>query len=133
MAPDFKSGILAKGIRFDSVRTPPKTIAASAAPQDAKAGRHRTVSTSAMRSDHSALRTSLLPALLDVKLRNQDEADRRTVRFFEIGPVYLPQADDELPVEQLCLSVLDDGVPGVQETNPPTHVEGIRQPPVPQK
>ncbi len=63
----------------------------------------------AMRSDHAALRVSLLPGLLEVKLRNQNEAGREGIRVFQSGVVYLPRGETELPDERLVLGLLDDG------------------------
>ena len=63
----------------------------------------------AMRSEHAALRVSLLPGLLEVKLRNQNEAGREGIRIFQSGVVYLARGETELPDERLVLGLLDDG------------------------
>jgi len=71
-----------------------------------------------LRSDHAALRNSLLPSLLAVRKTNQDSRATRgkPLRIFEIGRVYLPRrpgARDEAPplYEPWVLGILDERGP----------------------
>jgi len=50
--------------------------------------------------EYSQLRTSLLPSLLNLVARNQRRGQKE-LRAFELGRVYLPQTEAQLPSEQL--------------------------------
>ncbi len=58
-------------------------------------------------SDMTVMRHSLLASLLGVLERNRHLRERLAV--FEIGPVFFPQADDELPHEPLRLAMAVTG------------------------
>jgi len=62
---------------------------------------------SVMREDHSALRTSLLPSLLEVQRVNLDKRTG-TVRIFEAGNVYLPIEKQAMMREERVLALLDE-------------------------
>jgi phenylalanyl-tRNA synthetase beta chain len=55
-------------------------------------------------ADRTAMRRTVLAGLLEVTAANLKNTD--TVRFFEIGPVYLPKAGETLPEEPRRLAVL---------------------------
>ncbi len=58
--------------------------------------------------EESVLRTSLLPGLLKVVAYNQSRGNLN-VRLFEMGAVYLPNADGELPDEPWSIAAILDG------------------------
>jgi phenylalanyl-tRNA synthetase beta chain len=53
--------------------------------------------------DRSVMRRTLLPGLLDAVALNMRHADR--IAMFEIGPVYIPRPDEELPAEPAMLAL----------------------------
>ena len=55
--------------------------------------------------DQSVMRTSLLPSLLETAARNLSYRSR-DLRLFELRPVFIPRAGEELPDEPLRLGVL---------------------------
>jgi phenylalanyl-tRNA synthetase beta chain len=55
-------------------------------------------------SDRSVMRRTLLAGVLEVAERNLHHAD--TVRFFEVGSVYLPQSGETLPAEPKRLALV---------------------------
>ncbi len=58
-----------------------------------------------LRQEESRLRTSLLPSIINAKRYNMDHGTEQ-VKIFEIAKVYL--AEDKLPQEKTCLSILAD-------------------------
>jgi len=63
--------------------------------------------TSAFYKELSALRKSLVPALLAVKKRNHDNGTR-SVKLFEQAAVYLPREGEKLPEEKQILALYCD-------------------------
>lgn len=61
-----------------------------------------------MTSDRSVMRRSLLSSVLDTLERNIRLRDRLAI--FEIGPVFLPNGDGELPNEPLRLAIVMNGL-----------------------
>jgi len=64
-------------------------------------------------SDRVALRTSLLPCVLEVTERNIRLGD--SLAFFEIGPVFLPVDGQELPAEPARLAIALTGLRSVAD------------------
>jgi phenylalanyl-tRNA synthetase beta chain len=58
-------------------------------------------------SDRSAMRQSLLPGMLEIGERNSRKSNR--LAFFEIGKVFLPAADQQLPSESRRIAILLSG------------------------
>lgn len=58
-------------------------------------------------SDRFVMRRSLLTSVIEVLERNIRLGDR--LAFFEIGPVFLPQAGEELPLEERRLAIVMTG------------------------
>jgi phenylalanyl-tRNA synthetase beta chain len=59
-------------------------------------------------ADRIVMRRGLLPTMLEVLERNIRLRDR--LAFFEIGPVFLPEPGEDLPVEQQRLSIVMTGL-----------------------
>jgi phenylalanyl-tRNA synthetase beta chain len=59
-------------------------------------------------ADRTVMRRSLLPTMLEVLERNIRLRER--LAFFEIGPVYLPEPGQDLPMEQQRLSLAMTGL-----------------------
>jgi phenylalanyl-tRNA synthetase beta chain len=68
-------------------------------------------------ADRTVMRRSLLSTLLEILERNMRLRDR--LAFFEIGPVFLPEPGEDLPVEQQRLAILLTGLRSVSNWDRP--------------
>jgi phenylalanyl-tRNA synthetase beta chain len=68
-------------------------------------------------ADRTVMRRSLLSTLLEILERNMRLRDR--LAFFEIGPVFLPEPGEDLPVEQQRMAILLTGLSSVSTWDRP--------------